>query len=178
MGSHAVDSLRFLLGREPVEVLGVLATHITTRADASTGAARVVTSDDEVQALLGFGGGLTAQVSLSAVEPGKPLHVVEVFGAHGGLRVEGLELLRAEVGGRKWEPVPLPPVEPLPAGMPNNEWSHGFQRYARALTATLRSGERMLAGASTFEEGWRNQRVLDAIRRSHSERRWIVLGKA
>jgi predicted dehydrogenase len=177
IGSHAVDALRFLLGREPTEVLGVLATHIPARPDAQSGGARLVTSDDEVQALLGFGGGLTAAMSLSAVEPGKPMHVVEVFGTRGGLRVEGPELLRADVGGRRWEPVALPPLLPLPAGVPENEWAHGFLQYARAITEALRSGARMLPGAATFEEGWRNQRVLDAIRRSHSERRWIPLSK-
>jgi predicted dehydrogenase len=175
LGSHAVDALRFLLGREPQEVLGVLATHVSARLDAQTGEARVVTSDDEVQALLSFGGGLTAAVSLSVVEPGKPVHVVEVFGSRGGLRVEGLELLRAEVGGRKWEPVELPAPERLPTGMADSEWAHGFLMYARAITTALRAGVRTLPGAATFEEGWRNQRVLDGIRRSHSERRWITL---
>lgn len=177
LGSHAVDSLRFLLGREPTEVLGVLATHVTTRTDSATGASRMVTSDDEVQALLGFGGGLTAAMSLSEVEPGKPLHMVEVFGAQGAVRVEGLELLRAEVGSQKWEREPLPTPEKLPAGMPENEWAHGFLHYARAISETLRLGLRSLPGAATFEDGWRNQRVLDAIRRSHTERRWISLAK-
>jgi predicted dehydrogenase len=178
LGSHAVDALRFLLGREPTEVLGVLATHIPARPDAQSGAARLVTSDDAVQALLGFGGGLTATMSLSAVEPGKPMHVVEVFGTRGGLRVEGLELSRADLSGRSWEPVELPPLEPLPAGMRETEWTYGFVQYARAIAEALRSGARTLAGAATFEEGWRNQRVLDAIRRSHTERRWIPLNKA
>lgn len=177
LGSHAVDALRFLLGREPVEVLGVLSTHVPTRAEALSGEARVVTSDDEVQALLGFGGGLTAALSLSAVEPGEPLHVVEVFGSRGGLRVQGLELFHAEVGGRRWEPVALPASEPLPGGLPDNEWAHGFLNYARAITEALRAGARTLPGAATFEEGWRNQRVLDGIRRSHAERRWISLGR-
>lgn len=175
IGSQAVDALRFLLGREPQEVLGVLATHISTRADAQTGEPRLVTSDDEVQALLNFGWGLTAAVSLSAVEPGKPLHVVEVFGSRGGLRVEGLDLLRAEVGGRKWEPVELPAPERLPAGMADSEWAHGFLLYARAITESLRAGAQFVPGAATFQDGWRNQSVLDAIRRSHSEHRWITL---
>lgn len=175
LGSHAVDALRSLLGREPLEVLGVLATHILTRSDAQTGEPRVVTSDDEVQALLSFGEGLTAAVSLSAVEPGKPMHVVEVFGSRGALRVEGLELFRAGFGGQKWEPMELPAPEPLPAGMEESEWGHGFWMYARVLTEAVRAGARTLPGAASFEEGWRNQRVLDGIRRSHSERRWISL---
>jgi predicted dehydrogenase len=175
VGSQAVDALRFLLGREPREVLGVLATHIATRADAHTGEARLVTTDDEVQVLLNFGWGLTASIGLSAVEPGKPLHVVEVFGSRGGLRLEGLELLRAEVGGHRWELVELPLPERLPTGMADSEWAHGFLLYARAITEALRTGARLVPGAATFQDGWRNQSVLDAIRRSHSEHRWITV---
>lgn len=175
IGSHAVDSLRFLLGREPVEVLGVLATHVASRQDLESGAARAVTADDEVQALLSFGDNLTAALSLSSVEPGQAMHFAEVVGSRGSLRVDGLELWRAEAGSRKWEQVALPPPERLPSGMPENEWSHGFLRYSRAITEALRSGARTLAGAATFEEGWRNQRVLDAIRRSHTDRRWVPL---
>ncbi len=176
LGSHAVDALRFVLEREPQEVLGVLATHVGTRPDA-TGEPRVVTSDDEAQALLSFGGGLTAAMSLSAVEPGPPLHVLEVFGSRGGLRVEGLALWRSEVGGHTWEPVALPAPEPLPPAVAASEWSHGFWLYARAIAEALRSGSRTLAGAASFEDGWRNQRVLDALRRSHAERRWASIAR-
>jgi predicted dehydrogenase len=59
--------------------------------------------------------------------------------------------------------------------MPDDEWAHGFVRYARAITEALRLGSRSLPGAATFEEGWRNQLVLDAIRRSNAERRWVQL---
>jgi predicted dehydrogenase len=173
-GSHAVDALRFVLGREPTEVLGVLSTHVTTLPDSESGAPRAVTADDEVQALLKFGD-FTASLSLSMVEPGQPLHVLEVFGSKGGLRVEGLQLYRADVGGQTWEPVPLPLPGPLPAGMRDTEWTQGFLRYARAITEALRSPTRRLPGAATFEEGWRNQLVLDAIRRSSAERRWVKL---
>ncbi|SET75829.1 Gfo/Idh/MocA family protein [Stigmatella erecta] len=173
IGSHAVDALRFVLGREPVEVMGMMSTHVTTRLDGHTHESRLVTSDDEIQALMGFGGELTAAVSLSAVEPGAPLHGMEVYGAKGGLRVVGEQLWHSAVGSRRWEPVALPAPEALPQGMPDNEWARGFLRYARALTETLGQGARVLPGAATFEDGWRNMRVLDAVRRSHSERRWV-----
>ncbi|MDC0710618.1 Gfo/Idh/MocA family oxidoreductase [Stigmatella sp. ncwal1] len=175
MGSHAVDSLRFVLGREPVEVMGMMSTHVTSRMDEQTHESRLVTSDDEIQALMGFGGELTAAVSLSAVEPGEPLHGMEVYGSKGGLRVVGEALWRSTVGSRQWEPVVLPAQESLPEGMPDNEWARGFLRYARALTETLDRGARALPGAATFEDGWRNMRVLDAVRRSHSERRWVSI---
>jgi predicted dehydrogenase len=175
LGSHAVDSLRFLLGREPVEVLGALATHTPARVDAATGASKPVTADEEAEVLLRFGGGLTATVTLSSVEPGEPMHLAEVFGERGGLRVRGTELWRSTVGGRTWERVELPALEPLPRGMPEGEWSQGFVHFARVLTEALRLGRATLEGAATLEDGWRNQLVLDAARRSHSERRWVAL---
>ncbi len=175
LGSHAVDALRFLLGREPTEVLGALATHTPARIDPATGTAKPVTADEEAEVLLRFDGGLTATVTLSSVEPGEPMHLAEVFGVRGGLRVRGSELWRSTVGGRTWERVEVPPLEPLPRGMLEGEWSLAFVCFARALTEALRSGRTSLEGAATLEDGWRNQRVLDAARRSHAERRWVVL---
>lgn len=177
LGSHAVDALRFVLEAEPDEVLGELATHTTSRPDPLTGQVRPVTSDDEARLLLRFGRA-TASIDLSSVSPGKPVHGVEVSCEHGGLRVEGRELWRAKVGGRTWEKVELAPEEPLPAGLPDNEWARGFLHYARALTGALREGRTRVPDAATLEDGWRNQQVLDAARRSHVERRWVRLAGA
>lgn len=175
IGSHAVDSLRFLLGQEPTEVFGALATHTPTRLDAATGEARPVTADEQAEVLLRFGGGLTGTLTMSSMEPGEALHLKEVFGERGGLRVRGQELWRSTVGSRTWERIEVPVPELLAKGMPDTEWSHGFLRYARALTKALREGQATLEGAATLEDGWRNQRVLDAARQSHAERRWVAL---
>ncbi|MBZ4416244.1 Gfo/Idh/MocA family protein [Myxococcus sp. RHSTA-1-4] len=174
LGSHAVDALRFLLGCEPDEVLGELATHTTSRPDPITGQVRPVTSDDEARLLLRFGKA-TASIDLSSVAPGRPVHGLEVSCERGGLRVEGRELWRSTVGGRAWERVELPAEEVLPHGLPDNEWARGFLRYARALTEALRAGRTTVEGAATLEDGWRNQRVLDAARQSHAARRWVRL---
>jgi predicted dehydrogenase len=175
LGSHAVDALRFLLGREPVEVLGSLKAHTAKRVEEGSGATRPVTADEEAIVLLRFGPDVTATVELSSVEAGEPVHAVEVFGARGALRVERHRLWRSAVGSRTWEPVELPELEALPAGLPDNEWARGFLRFARALVEALREGRTSVEGAATFEDGWRNQLVLDAARRSHEERRWVEL---
>ncbi|QDF00169.1 Gfo/Idh/MocA family protein [Myxococcus xanthus] len=174
IGSHAVDTLRFMLGAEPDEVLGELATHTPERPDALTGQSRPVTSDDEARLLLRFGA-TTAAIELSMVSPGKPVHGVEVSCERGGLRVEGRELWRSTVGTRSWERVALPAEPPLPPGLPDNEWARGFLALAGAMTQALREGRATLEDAATLEDGWRNQQVLDAARRSHAERRWIRL---
>ncbi|HZI10823.1 MAG TPA: Gfo/Idh/MocA family oxidoreductase [Myxococcus sp.] len=172
LGSHAVDALRFIMGGEPDEVLGELATHTTSRPDPLTGQVRPVTSDDEARVLLRFGKA-TASIDLSSVAAGKPVHGLEVACERGALRVEGRELWRAAVGSRAWERVELPPEEPLPGGLPDNEWARGFLHFARALTEALRAGRTSVPDAATMEDGWRNQQVLDAARRSHVERKWV-----
>ncbi|WP_426754977.1 Gfo/Idh/MocA family protein [Myxococcus sp. Y35] len=172
IGSHAVDTLRFVLGAEPDEVLGELTTHTAHRPDALTGRPRPVTSDDEARLLLRFGAA-TAAIELSMVSPGKPVHGIEVSCARGGLRVEGGELWRSTVGARAWERVELPTEPQLPRGLPDNEWARGFLLLARAFTQALREGRTTVEGAATLEDGWRNQQVLDAARRSHGERRWV-----
>ncbi|PTL81272.1 Gfo/Idh/MocA family protein [Vitiosangium sp. GDMCC 1.1324] len=175
IGSHAVDALRFLLGREPSAVLGALKTHTAERVEPGTRASRPVTADEEASVLLRFGQDVTATVDLSSVAAGEPVHVVEVFGAQGALRIERHQLWRSAVGSRTWEPVALPALEPLPAGLPDNEWARGFRLFAREVAEALRQGLSSVESAATFEDGWRNQLVLDAARRSHEERRWVEL---
>lgn len=174
LGSHAVDALRFLLGREPSEVLGSLTVHTAERTEAGSGTVRPVTADEEASVLLRFGPDVTATVELSSVEAGEPVHAVEVFGAYGALRLERHRLWHSAVGSRAWEPVELPALEVLPAGLPDNEWARGFLLFAREVVRALREGMPLVEGAATFEDGWRNQLVLDAARRSHEARRWVV----
>ncbi len=172
IGSHAVDMLRFVLGAEPDEVLGALATHTPERPESLTGRPLAVTSDDEARLLLRFGVA-TATIDLSMVAPGKPVHSVEVSCERGGLRVEGGELWRSTLGARAWERVELPTEPQLPRGLPDNEWTRGFLLLARAVTQALREDRATVEDAATLEDGWRNQQVLDAARRSHVERRWV-----
>jgi predicted dehydrogenase len=175
IGSHAVDTLRWLLDEEPTHVLGALATHTPTRRDPLDGQERPVTADEQAQVLLRFGSGAAATLQLSSVEAGRPEHALEVFGARGALRLERTELSRARVGAPRWERVETPPDEALPEGVPDTEWARGFLRLARSLTGALRTGHTALPGAATFEDGWRNQQVLDAARRSHARQAWVVL---
>src|SRR6266446_7468289 len=75
IGSHVIDSFRWLLDTEVSAVSGNLATHIAQRKDES-GTMREVTTDDEANLLLRFADGeltegATGSISTSLVEPGK-----------------------------------------------------------------------------------------------------------
>src|SRR5262249_26993194 len=92
IGSHVVDGFRWLIGAEITEVACNLATRVRERKD-DEGKLREVTTDDEANLLLRFADtelteGATGNVSMSMVEAGAPKHLLEIFGAHGALRIE------------------------------------------------------------------------------------------
>lgn len=170
IGSHAVDSLRWLLETEVSQLSAQLATHISERKDAS-GQTRPVTSDDEANLILRFRDGeltkdVTGTISMSMIEQGRPLHSLEVFGSHGALMVEGSSLFRAGEGEGRWSEVETAQGD-LAEGMRDSEWSRGFTIFSREIISALLEGRNRIEEAATLWDGYRNQLVLDAARRSH-----------
>jgi predicted dehydrogenase len=47
--------------------------------------------------------------------------------------------------------------------------------YAAAIREALVHGRTIVPGAATFEDGWKNQRVLDAVRESARRGDWIAV---
>jgi predicted dehydrogenase len=176
IGSHVVDGFRWLLDTEVSAVSANLATHIPQRKDEG-GAMREVTTDEEANLLLRFADGeltegATGNVSMSLVEPGKPEHRLEVFGAQGAFRVEeGGELWRSKVGAGEWQKVEVN-ASALAPGMRDGGWARGFTAFSQRLVAALQAGHTTVEGAATFEDGYRTQLVLDAARRSDESGCW------
>lgn len=176
IGSHVVDSFRWLLGAEVSEVFGNLATHVRERKDGH-GKLREVTTDDEANLLLRFSEselteGATGNVSLSMVESGKAEHRLELFGAEGALMIEeGGELWQSEVGDGEWRRVETDRGE-LAEGMRDGGWARGFTAFSRRIVEALYAGQTTVEGAATFEDGYRTQLVLDAARASHQSGCW------
>jgi predicted dehydrogenase len=171
IGSHVVDSFRWLLSTEVSEVSCQLATHVRERADKE-GRMRRVTADDEANLLLRFQDSeliraATALVSISMVEQGQPEHRMEVFGTEGALAVEDKGALwRSETGAGRWTRVESEAGGEVAEGMQDSGWSRGFTTFARAIVAALREGRKSVEDAATFEDGYRTQLVLDGARRS------------
>ena len=57
-------------------------------------------------------------------------------------------------------------------GVAPGVWTVATVGLLRELCDAIRAGRAPTAGA-TFEDGWRNQHVLDAARQAHAERRWV-----
>jgi predicted dehydrogenase len=176
IGSHVVDGFRWLLGSEISEVFGNLATHVHERSDTE-GRRRPVTTDDEANLLLRFTEsdlteGATGNVSLSMVESGKPEHLLEIFGADGAFRIEERgELWQAKTGDGEWTRVEVADSEPAP-GLRDSGWARGFTIFSKKIVEAMLAGETTVAGAATFEDGYRTQLVLDAARRSAERGCW------
>lgn len=179
IGSHVVDGWRWLLGAEVSEVFCNLATHIRERKDES-GRVQQVTTDDEANFLLRFGEtqfteGATGNGSMSLVEAGKPEHRLEVFGSLGALMIEESgELWSSKVGEGEWKRVETDRGELAP-GMRDSGWARGFTAFSKRIVEALRAGNTTVAGAATFEDGYRTQVVLDAARRAAESGCWVKI---
>jgi predicted dehydrogenase len=177
LGSHVIDSFRWVLGTEITETLGMLSTHILQRPDKTSGEMRKVTSDDESKLLFrfadgAFNKGTTGAASLSVVESGRYENRLEIYGATGALMVEETgELWHSPVGSGTWRPVQVDQDHMAP-GMRESSWSRGFTAFAGAIVDALRTGRKTVKDAATFEDGYRIQLALDAARASNQSGCW------
>ena len=67
------------------------------------------------------------------------------------------------------------PLPPAGSKVPDTPWARAFLTYAAAIRDALQRGKTTIPGAATFEDGWRNQRVLDAVRESDRRGDWIAV---
>lgn len=177
IGSHVIDSFRWIVGTEITSVFGMLSTHIAKRPDKSTGQTREVTSDDSTKIMFRFADGpfnasTTGTASLSVVESGSSENRLELYGANGAFMVEETgELWHSPIGSGAWRPVQVNQDHMAP-GMRQSSWSRGFTAFSGAIIEALRSGETTVKDAATFEDGYRVQVVLDAVRSSNKSGCW------
>jgi len=182
IGSHVVDSFRWLLSAEVTKAFGMLTTHIKQRRDKSSGGMREVTTDDEAKLLFRFSDGphtelATGAASISVVESGKYENRLEIYGTKGALMVEETgELWLSPTGAAVWRPVQVE-QDHMAQGMREGSWSRGFTAFSVAICEALRAGRTTVKDAATFEDGYRVQLVLDAIRASNESGCWVTVGE-
>jgi hypothetical protein len=60
----------------------------------------------------------------------------------------------------------------MAAGMREGSWSRGFTAFSVAICEALRAGKTTVKDAATFDDGYRVQLALDAIRASNESGCW------
>lgn len=177
LGSHAVDSLRQVLG-EVDQVRGTLHTAVKSRLDPVNGVVRGVTADDFAGAWIRFHSGLLATLEVSVIE-GERRHEFAVTGTEGTIRIveQGPLLASFASDGHETLEEHTPPDDLAPNAeleIPDTDWARNFLRMARALVRTIQTGVTNPI-AATFEDGHRNQLVLDAVRKSAETTNWTAV---
>jgi len=173
-GSHQVDLVRWWLG-EPASVMGQALTLVPERRDKATGVPWRATADDTTHFTLEMRSGALVQMFLSGVARHGTDNAVQVFGSEGTITLSNTDekLLLARPGGGFEDITETDPNASLP-GLNKGIWNVSVVALLREMTAAIREGRKPAEGA-TFADGLGNQRVLDAVKRSGAERRWIDL---
>jgi len=172
-GSHQVDLVRWWLG-EVGAACGQALTIVPERRDKQTGEAWTATADDLAHFTLEMRSGAVVQVFISAVARHALDYTTQIFGSEGTILLSDERLLVARAGERFQDMTLRDPNAALDGVRPGM-WTVSVVGLIRELVAAIRERRRPGAGA-TFDDGWRNQLVLDAVQRSGAERRWIEPG--
>ncbi len=179
IASHSLDLARYLVG-EITEVSGMLETFVAERPLEDGSGRGVVDVDDAALAMLRFQGGAIGSIEGSRFCPGrKNYNRFEINGSRGSLawdleRMNELEVYR-EVGPDSGFRTILATDEAHPfveAWWPPGHvlgYEHTFTHTVFDLLRAIDSG---VPAQPNFEDGVRNQRVLDAIERSSARRQW------
>jgi predicted dehydrogenase len=171
-GSHQTDLLRWWLG-EVAWVSGAAPVVVAQRVDPESGERWTATADDLAHFTVEMESGAIAQVFMSGVAAHGTGNQTRIFGSEGTILLDNADerLLLAKVGG-DFEDISVPdPNGELP-GVNPGIWNVSVVALMRELCASIQEGRRPSHGA-TFADGLANQVVLDAVRISGTERRWV-----
>lgn len=171
-GSHQIDLLRYWLG-EVGAVSGQVATMVPDRRDKNTGEPWTATADDQVSFTLEMQSGALVSVFLSGAARHGTGNSSQIFGSEGTIRLADADekLLVARAGEDFADLSETDPNAALP-GIGKGIWNVSVVAMMMAIMDAIRSGQPVQT-AATFDDGWRCQLVMDAVRQSSAERRWI-----
>lgn len=171
-GSHQVDLLRWWLG-EVAWVSGAAPVVVPDRVDPASGEAWTATADDVAFFTAEMASGAVAQVFMSGVAAHNMGNATRIFGSRGTITLSNDdERLLFARGGEDFQDITFTdPNADLP-GVNTGIWNVSVVALMQELASAIKEGRKPTRGA-TFADGLANQMVLDAVRTSGAERRWV-----
>ena len=171
-GSHQVDLLRWWLG-EVEWVTGAAPVMVPDRTDRDTGEPWTATADDVAFFTLEMASGAIAQVFMSGVAAHAMGNTTQIFGSRGTITLSNDdEKLLFAPAGEDFQDITVPDPNADLDGVNPGIWNVSVVALLREFAAAIQEGRAPTAGA-TFADGLANQLVLDAVRMSGSQRRWV-----
>ena len=175
LGAHIIDLARFLVG-EPRRVSGALQTYIGTRPDAA-GQARPVDVDDAFVATLEFESGALGTLEATRYAAGRKNHnAFEINGEKGSLRfnlerLNELDVFWVDEGPRETQGIHTVLVSERhhpfwASGWPQGHvigWEDTFVYQAYHLLEAIVQDKAVAPFGATFEDGYKNAVICDAI---------------
>jgi predicted dehydrogenase len=183
LASHSVDLARFLVG-EITEVAGAMETFIKRRPlPGNPKKSGTVTVDDAAIALVRFANGAMGSIEASRMAPGRRnYNRFEINGSEGSLafdleRMNELEVFyRADAPAEQGFRRILVTERDHPyiqAWWPPGHIIGYEHTFTHTVFDLLQAMDRRKLPTPNFEDGVRNQAVLDAIERAAASRRWL-----
>ena len=183
IASHSIDLARYLVG-EIREVCGLLETFIDERPLPEGGGRGKVDVDDAALALMRFENGAIGSVEGSRFAPGrKNYNRFEINGSLGSIafdleRMNELELYLSEGAASGFRTVLATEAEHpyVGAWWPPGHMLGYEHTFVHTIFDLLTAIDADVLPTPSFEDGVRNQQVLDAIERASASRTWESCG--
>ena len=185
LSAHSVDACRFITGLDFTEVMGNMKTFIPERKQAIDSEKKAVTVEDTAQFLVNFANGAVGNFESTRFASGrKNYNCIEVNGEYGSIvwNFEDQNYLSyydnrhqpSEAGFRKINVTH--DTHPYSGGY----WPQGHGiGYADTFVIEVAEFIKAIAEDKPFSPDFKDgvccQKVLDAVERSNTERKWILL---
>lgn len=164
LGSHMIDLAEYVTGSDISELQSILTTIVPERPDPQTGKTMAVRVDDFAcfQATFTDGSVGVFQTSRNAIGTGNQ-HEITIYGDLGTLHASTLNDRELKwTYAKEGEPNFVTETIEVPADKALHPW--------RSFADLVRGEQQQNPGFATLEDGYRNQRVLEAVVRSHQTR--------
>ena len=170
-GAHVVDYLQWLVG--PV---WSVAARLSTRGGPAQSAPRDrPVAADTLDAMMLLEGDIPVSITVSNATPGGRGHWLTIYGERGALIVGNANLADTVIGTRLYRSdMATGALREIPVASITGEGVTDGRtllvgRVAERFAGAIRSG---ISAAPSFEDGWRAQLAMDAIRLAHDQQRW------